>query len=551
MGSSLPKCGFSLDGFTCEKQGEHTCIPRGDHVCAFFRELLVHTKARWARTPFRLAEWQERDILRPLFSEVRWDEQAECYVRRYRLAYVSMARKCGKSELAAGVALYLLVADGEEGAEIYGAASDRDQARKVFDVAARMVRLSPVLSQRLVVKAHAKRIVDELTGSYYEVIASDAAGNLGHNPHGYIHDELLTAPDSSLWDTMRTGAGTRTQPLMLAITTAGSDRESFAYSEYTEAKKVIENPRRAPHRFAYIAELPAEADPWDESRWAEANPALGDFLSIQTLREEAADAREDPTRENSFRQFRLNQWVSQASRWMPMDLFDGATGDIWPVPDWQMSSGRPRAFGGLDLAAKLDLTSWAVVVPRPDGTADIRWRHWVPEAAMPALVQATAGAAEVWMRDGWLTVTEGDVLDYAQVYADIAADAATVTLAEIGYDPWSGEPAVQELGNRLGPSVELIPVPQTFAGLSPGMNELMAVVKTRALLHHGNPVARWCFDSVEVKRGTDDPELIKPIKPRRGGKTRRIDAVLTAAMAVGSWRTRARPKPRTGRVVGF
>lgn len=335
--SKIPpsKCGFAMDGFTCAQRGNHTCVPRGDHVVAFFTELLVHTKARWARHPFRLAAWQEHDILRPLFSEVRWDDQAECYVRRYRLAYVSMARKCGKSELAAGVALYLLVADGEEGAEIYGAASDRDQARKVFDVAARMVRLSPVLSQRLVVKAHAKRIVDESTGSYYEVIASDAAGNLD-NPHGYIHDELLTAPDSSLWDAMRTGAGTRTQPLMLAITTAGNDRESFAYSEYSEAKKVIENPARARHRFAYLAELPAEADPWDESRWAEANPALGDFLSVQTLREEVADAREDPTRENAFRQYRLNQWVSQASRWIPMDLYDGATGDIWPVPDWRV-----------------------------------------------------------------------------------------------------------------------------------------------------------------------------------------------------------------------
>jgi phage terminase large subunit-like protein len=488
--------------------------------------------------------------LRPLFSEVRWDEQAECYVRRYRIAYVSMARKCGKSELAAGIALYLLVADGEEGAEIYGAASDRDQARKVFDVAARMVQLSPVLSRRLVVKAHAKRIVDEQTGSYYEVIASDAAGNLGHNPHGYIHDELLTAPDSSLWDAMRTGAGTRTQPLMLAITTAGNDRDSFAYSEYVEAKKVIENPKRSPHRFAYIAELPADADPWDESRWVEAAPALGDFLSLQTLREEAAEARENAAQENSFRQYRLNQWVSQVTRWIPMDLYDGSTGEVWPSPDWRVPHGRPLAFGGLDLSARLDLTSWAVLVPRPDGTADISWRHWLPEAALPALVQTTAGAAEAWMRDGWLTVTEGDVIDYQQVYADIADDAAAVTLAEVGYDPWSGEPAVQELAARIGPSVELVPVSQTFAGLSPGMNELMAVLKTKALLHHANPVARFCFDAVEVKRGHDDPELIKPVKPRRGGKSKRIDAVLTAAMAVAAWRTRAR-KPRSGRVVGF
>lgn len=158
-------CGRAFDGTACRKRGDHHCRQRADHATAFFRELLVHTKGRWARQAFRLADWQEHEILRPLFGAVRWDEQAGMYVRRYRVAFVSMARKNGKTELAAGIALYLLVADGEEGAEIYGCAKDRDQARLVYDVAARMVRLSPTLSRRLVVKEHAKRIVDEATGS--------------------------------------------------------------------------------------------------------------------------------------------------------------------------------------------------------------------------------------------------------------------------------------------------------------------------------------------------------------------------------------------------
>ncbi|GAA4908111.1 terminase large subunit [Streptomonospora salina] len=549
--SRFPVCGRTFDGDTCTKRGEHYCQQRADHVVAFFSELLVHTKARWARQAFRLAPWQEHDIIRPLFGTVRWDEQAEQYVRRYRLAYISMARKCGKSEIAAGICLYLLCADGEEGAEIYGAAVDKDQARKVFDVAARMVKLSPVLSRRLVVKDHVKRIVDEQTGSYYEAIPADAGGNLGHNPHGAVYDELLTAPNGDLWNALRTGAGTRTQPLMVAITTAGNDRDSFCYQEYLEAKRVLENPNRAPHRFAYLAEAPPDADPWDEEVWKLANPALGDFLSIETLREEASEAREDPARENVFRQFRLNQWVSQVSRWVPMDLYDCAAGEPWPSPEWRLPVGRPLAYGGLDLSAKLDLTAWCVIVPRPDGGAEVLWRYWLPEAALPALVTSTGGAAESWVRDGWLTITEGDVIDYQRVYDDIAADAQRVTLAEIDYDPWSGEPAVQELGRRLGPSTELVPVPQTFTGLSPGMRELMAVLKTRAFDHHANPVSRHCFDAVEVKRGTDDPELIKPVKPRRGGANKRIDGVLTAAMAVAAWRTRARQEHRPGRVVGF
>ncbi|MFC0041017.1 terminase large subunit [Actinomadura rayongensis] len=552
-----PTCGRTFDGKRCRKRGDHHCRQRAEHVVAFFHELLVHTKGRWARQAFRLAPWQEHGILRPLFGEVRWDEHAGLYVRRYRIAFISLARKNGKTELAAGIALYLLVADGEEGAEIYGCAKDRDQARLVYDVAARMVRLSPVLSKRLTVKDHARRIVDESTASFYEVIPADASGALGSNPHGAIYDELLTAPSGDLWNALRTGAGARTQSLLIATTTAGSDRDSFCYAEYDRARRVLEDPGSAPNRFAYVAEVAADADPWDEANWPKANPALGDFLSMETLRQEAAEAREDPAQENVFRQFRLNQWVSQTLRWCPMDLFDRCAGEPWPSPEWRFvtPAGRPaKAFAGLDLSAKLDLTSWCLVVPDADGGADVVWRHWLPEAALPALAKATGGSAHAWVRDGWLTLTEGDVIDYDAVYAAISEDARAVTLAEIAYDPWSGEPAVQEIAKRVGPSVELVPVPQTFAGLSPGMTELMALMRSQRVRHHANPVARWCFDAVEVKRAADDPELIKPVKPRRagtGGQSKRIDAVLTAAMAVAAWRTRARNERRPGRLVGF
>ena len=549
-----PICGREFDGRRCRKRGAHHCRQRADHVVAFFHELLVHTKGRWSRTPFELARWQEHDILRPLFGEVVFDEQAGMYVRRYRIAYLSMARKNGKTEIAAGIALYLLVADGEEGAEIYGCAKDRDQARLVYDVAARMVRLSPVLSRRLVVKEHARRIVDEQTGSFYEVIPADATGALGSNPHGVLYDELLTAPSGDLWNALRTGAGARTQSLLLATTTAGADRDSFCYSEYERARRVLEDPQTAPNRFAYIAEVPADADPWDEALWPKANPALGDFLSLETLRQEAAEARDDPAQENVFRQYRLNQWVSQSTRWCPMEVYDACAGQPWSADERPAGTRTTKAFAGLDLSAKLDLTSWCLVVPGPDGTADVVWRHWLPEAALPALSKATGGAAHAWVRDGWLSLTEGDVIDYEAVYAAIEADARTVTLAEIGYDPWSGEPAVQEIAKRVGPSVELVPVPQTFAGLSPGMTELMAVLRSKQIRTHGDPVARFCFDAVEVKRATDNPELIKPVKPRRsgtGGHGKRIDAVLTAAMAVAAWRTRARTDRRPGRLVGF
>src|SRR5437870_8628787 len=263
----LPVCRRTHRGVSCRKRGDHFCKQRADHVQAFFAELLFHTKGRFSRLPFILADWQRDDIIRPLFGTVRWDPEIDRYVRLYRIAWIEIARKNGKSELLAGIALYLLCADDEEGAEIYGAAKDRDQARKVFDVAARMVQLSPVLSKRLVVKAHEKRIIDEKTASYYETVAADAKGNLGHNPHGIIFDEILTQPSPDLWNALRTAMGTREQPLLVAATTAGNDPASFAAKEHEFCVRVSEDASVDPTRFVYARNTPSDADPWDESNW--------------------------------------------------------------------------------------------------------------------------------------------------------------------------------------------------------------------------------------------------------------------------------------------
>lgn len=540
MSASPPPCGFAFEGEVCAETGPHLCMMRVEHVAGFFTDCLTHTKGRWARQPFRLADWQVNEIFGPLFGTVAYDTDLERYVRQYRIAYLTCARKNGKSEMLAGIALYLLWADGEEGAEIYGAAADRDQARKVFDVAERMVQLSPVLSRYLVIKSHAKRIVNERTGSYYEIVAADAAGNLGHNPHGVLFDELLAQRDDKLYSALRTGMGTREQPLMVIATTATDDPDSWPAQQHVEFKRTLEDPDRAPHIFVWLRELDREDDPFDESLWSKANPALGSFLSLSALRDEATEAKNDPTKENAWRQFRCNQLVQQATRWMPLHLYDACMGEPWPRPDWRRDALRNRpAYGGLDLAARLDLCAWCVVLP--DDVADVSWRFWLPEAALPDLDVATGNQASMWVRDGWLTITEGDVLDYERVYDDIEQDLKHFSFKEVHYDPWSGEPAVQEVQRRAGKRVEFVSVPQTYTGLSPGMTELMALTRARTFAHHGNPVARFCFDSVEVRRARDEPDLIRPVKPRRDAQGKRIDAVVTAAMAVGGWKRGARP----------
>ncbi len=524
-----PVCGHTFDGVSCTKRGDHFCRQRADHVSAFFRELLVHTKGRWARRPFDLELWQAEDIVRPVFGKVRWDDEVEAYVRVYQIVWIEVARKNGKSELMAGIALYLLVADNEEGAEVYGCAKDKDQARKVFDVAKRMVELSPILSRRLRVMAQAKRIVDEGTGSYYEVVAADAAGNLGHNPHGIVFDEVLTQPNGDLWEAMKTGMGTRDQPLMVAATTAGNDPQSFAKAEHDEMVRIIEDPSRSPRTFVYIRNVPKDADPWDESLWPQGNPALGSFLRIETLRQEAQEARSNAVKENSFRQYRLNQWVSQVTRYIQLDMWDDNTGPVALNPDWLRNRLKGKVcWAGLDLSSKLDLTAWALLFS--DGT--VLWRFWCPDSVVPILDKHTEDRFSHWVRDGWITATDGDVIDYSVIYDQIEADAKTFDIRLAHYDKWSGEPVRQEIVKRT--NMEMFESGATFERMTGPMKELTRMLTAQELKHAGNPVARWMADALEAKTPRDDPDRVRPVKPDRQKSGRRIDGMVALLHAIES-----------------
>lgn len=537
----------------CEMTGEHRCEPRALHAVLWFNTALVHTKARWARKPFILADWQRDQIIEPLFGNVRYHPEAGTYARRYTMGWIELGRKNGKSELLAGIALYLLMMDGEEGAEIYGAARDRDQARIVWDVADRMCALSPVIQRNaarlgLRTLASTKRIVCSSTGSFYTTVARDALGNLGQNPHGILFDEIIAQPDGRLWNSMRTAMGARTQPLMLAATTAGDDMSSFAAAEHSENIKIVDEPDRARHRFVYIRNLPMEADPWDESLWPQANPALGDFLSIDALREEAAEARNDPTKENAFRQFRLNQWVKQSTRWMPMHHYAECTGDIWLDPDYGIEALTGQAcWVGLDLSARHDLTSCAAYFPE---TGDMVWRHWLPEDSLSSIDEASNGQASVWVKGKWLTLLDGAVIDFKVLCADIATWLSQFRPREITYDKWSGEYVRQELSGLMG-KVPMVANEPSFLGMTGPMNALMSATVDKSWSHHANPVAAWCFDNVEVKRGVDNPDLLKPVKPARNTGGKRIDAVIPAALAVGAYTTRGQLQRKPRRGYGF
>jgi len=497
---------------------------RAERAVKFFENVLVHTKGRWARVSFRLTDWQANQIIRPLFGSLRRDPAGE-WVRQYRIAWLEMSRKNGKSEILAGIGLYLLTADGEEAAEVYGAAADRDQAALVFDVASRMVELSPVLRKQLKVVDSRKRIIDPRTASVYQVIAADHLGNLGQNPHGVLFDEVIAQPDGRLWDVLRTGMGARSQPLMVAATTAGNDPSSFAKAEHDYCLRVAEQPELDPARFVFARNTPADADPWDEAGWPHANPAIDDFLDREQLRAEAREARNDPRKENAFRQYRLNQWVQQATRWIPLEQWDR----LGQIVNPERLTGR-LCFGGLDLAATTDLAALAWLFP-PVGEepAQVLWRMWTPEAMVDVLDRSTGGLFSAWCREGFVTVTEGDAIDYDVIHQQLARDAARYDVREIGVDRWNSQATFNFMGAAGLPGVALS---QGYV-LSGAMKELEKLTRVGGLHHGGNPAARWCMGAAEVKRSTDD--RIKLVKPMRDAAGKRVDAVAALIMALDRW----------------
>jgi len=535
----VEECGYIFDGVECAGSGKHFCIPRADKAQGFFEEVLVHTKGLYSRKRFILEDWQRDDIIRPLFGNTVFSDEFG-YKRQYEVAWIEVGRKNGKTELLAGIMLYLLVADGEESAEIYGVARDRKQAALAFDVAAQMVRFSPVLSKRLKITEYKKRIYDRRTNSFYEVIAADAQSALGSNPSGVGADEILAWPNGGMWDSMRTGmgSGARRQPLMVASTTAGNDTEGFAGLQHKEMLKVQDEPDRAPHVFTYIRNTPMDADPFDESFWPHANPALGTFLSWEAMRKQAMEAKNNPVAEMGFRQYRLNQWQNSTVRWMKMHLWDRTPGVVHATATETMNAfaGRECWFG-MDLAARKDLCSVCYIFPSPDGSVDAVWRFWAPESAVQKLDRLNSGRFTQFIKQGWLTVTDGDVLDFQRVYADMEADSRRFQILGGDADKWSSDPVIQEIESRTYVR-EIFAYGNDYSHMSDGMHRIYEMVMEEKFRHHGNPLARFCFDACEARVAPYDPDLIRPDKPDRDIAAKRIDGVPAAVMAINAWHTR-------------
>ena len=533
----------------CPRRGRHFCAPRAAHVVGFIEECCVHTKSRWARRPFVLTAWQRTEIVEPVFGWVEWSAEWEQWVRVYRVVWLSAGRKNGKSELLAALALYMLLADGEQGAELIGCAGTRRQAGKVFAVAVRMIQLSPVLSEALAVgeititKHDGARIAHVPTGSWYEVVSADADNALGENIHACMFDEVATQPNDGLWNAVRTSMGTRPQAMLIAATTAGDRPHGFAAREAAYCRRVAADPGLDRRRFVWIRAAARDAALNDPDSWAAANPALGHFLSPSALEDEAAEALIDPQKAKAFRMFRLNTWQRPESRWLPA----GRWRTSGPV-DRAALVGR-RAHGGVDLAAVSDLTSlcWFFPPPADDAPAFALWRHYVPAAAVERLDEITGGQFSTWVADGWAIVTPGEVVDYDPLRDDIAAGYRDFELVDLGIDRWNSSETVTWAQREI-PRLDVSLVSQSFVGQSAALKAIDRLLRTRRLDVGADPVAAWCAACCEVVQ--DRAENLKLVKPDRQRAAARIDAVAALANAVDGWLRAPAPKPK-GRAVGF
>jgi phage terminase large subunit-like protein len=481
-----------------------------------------HTKGRWAGLPMKigqgLAPWQIVWFIAPVFGWVFYDEEVDEVVRVIRTAWIEVPRKNGKSTISSGVANVLLLADGEMGAEVYAAAGSLEQAGRVFEDAKRMCLTSKAARSR--VRALASVISVPRTGGVLRALSRIAEAAHGLNVSGGVIDEVHVHKSRHLIDAIETGTGARTQPLVVFITTADEATEGSIYDEkHSYTRKVAERIVEDPSHFGVIWAAEETDDPFAESTWRKANPGLGTSPSVSYLRKEANKAFTTPSYFPTFCRLHLNRRMRDQSRLIDLNKWDATAG----IVHLDKLKGR-RAWGGLDLSAVSDFTAWWMGVEtwQPGVELECYWRFYVPDDRVDELERHLQVPLKKWIKAGFVTATEGNVIDYAHVQRDILLDCGRVDMQRISYDRMFAGQMVQNLDAELK-GVEVVPVAQTFMGMSPAIKDLLRQLGEKSIRHGGNPVARWMASVVETK--DDGNDNLKLVKPDRLKSQARIDGV--------------------------
>ena len=481
-----------------------------------FIENLCHTKGKWSGTRLWLLPWQEQ-LIRDIFGIVKADGN-----RQFRTAFVEICKKVGKSELAAAIALYLLYADNEPSAEVYGAAADRQQASIVFDVARQMVEMSPALMKRSKLMSATKRIVNYGNAGFYQVLSAEVGSKHGFSISGLVFDEIHTQPNRQLYDVLTKGSSdARQNPLHFIITTAGTDRHSIAYELHTKAVDILEGRRVDPTFYPVVYGLKDDEDWEDEANWYKVNPSLGYTVDIERLRDAYREAKQNPADEITFKWLRMNMWVSSTTAWIPDAVFMKGNEEI----DSDSLKGR-ECYAGLDLSSTGDITALVLMFPPRD--VDEKYIllpfFWVPEETIPQRVRSASVPYDVWEKQGHILATEGNVIHYDFIEHFIEELGEKYHILEIAFDRWGATQMVQDLE---GMGFTVVPFGQGYSSMSAPTKEFYKILMEGRMVHGGNPVLRWMAGNVVID--TDPAGNIKVTKARSKEK---IDGIVAAIMAL-------------------
>lgn len=503
--------------------GYRIVLSKAEFVAEFFRRFLKHSKGRgFAGEPFELLPWQYHDIIVPAFGWIHKDTG----LRRIKTVYVEVPKKNGKSTLGAGIGLFLLVADGEPGAEVYSAATKHAQAGLIHDEAVEMVRKSTGLLRRLRINESTKVLSCRATGSKYQALARDSVGAEGLNISGLILDEMHVWTDRRFYYSLIHGGASRLQPFTLIVTTAGEDDPtSIGSEEHDRAVRFLAGDHTDMRYHAVMYGAKIDDDYTDPKVLAAANPSLPAIIRPAEILEEAKDAKQRPMVLNTFLRYRLDIWVSIASPWLDMAAWDRCAD---PDFDEEQLRGRP-CYGGLDMSTKLDLVGLVWVFPAVPADPFVRvvTRIWCPRLQAERRSKSDKVKYQQWGREGHLRLFQTDVVDFRVIIDQIALDRDKFRIQRwgLGYDPWQAEFPRQE----LDPEAEyMVEYGQNFKDMTGPTKEVETLVRTDGLRHDGNPVFRWTVANVKIIEDTNGN-----VRPSKKASREKIDPAVAFIMGVG------------------
>lgn len=485
----------------------------GENVLRSFTDF-KHFEGKWAGNRFIMLPWQQA-ITYILFG---WKNKKTGH-RRFRTAYIEVARKNGKTFWASGIGLYMLDQDGESAAQVVSAATKRDQAKIVFNASQQIVRQSPHLKKYI--KTYKDSIVVEDTASSFKPLSSDYNSLDGLNVSCAIIDEFHAHKNRELYEVLNTATGAREQPLILIITTAGFEMQSACRDMHDYVETVLRGDAKDESLFGIIYTLD-EGDSWEDSRvWAKSNPSLGAALDIAEVAERANTAKQDNSALNNFLVKRLNVWTNNTVSWISYEDWIASAGNV----DINELRGRD-CYLGADLSSVSDLSAICAIFPQEDGAYKIIWKYYLPEDGIDAKATKDRVPYRQWANEGYITLTPGKSIDYDFIENDILNYwAKEYNVIEMAEDPYN---ATQLTNHLISQGIKCVDMRQGFLSMSPPTKALQRAILEGEFEHGNNPVTNWMINNCEVV--TDPAGNVKLDKAARV-KRRKIDGIIAAIMA--------------------